>query len=140
MLADAERQRLHPGGIVTYCLDPAAATERTVLALENLALGVFTGHPAAAAVAPVCATGKTAVDYLRVLAVCRLRAPVPHLQIDIEWTGLKLAQVALRFGADDIVNSKPGSLVTEEDVRRIIRDAGFIPKKRDPEYRSLSTY
>jgi cyclic dehypoxanthinyl futalosine synthase len=80
------------------------------------------------------------VDYLCLLAGFRLHTGIEHIQVDVQWAGLKLAQVALRFGADDLVNEKPGSPITEEEIRRVIRDAGFIPKKRDREYRSLSIF
>jgi hypothetical protein len=140
MRADLERQRRHPGGIVTYCLDEDAATNRMVLELEENAAVALENLPGAPSVTPVCPPGKTAVDYLRLLAGFRLHTGIEHIQVDVQWAGLKLAQVALRFGADDLVNEKPGSPITEEEIRRIIRDAGFIPKKRDREYRSLSIF
>ena len=130
MRAYAERHRLHPGWIVTYCLDPAASS-REILDWQDAQLEALNSR---LALVPVCPAGKTAVDYLRLLAVCRLQTNVQHIQVDIAWTGLKLAQVALRFGADDLINSKPGNRVPEEEIRRAIRDAGFIPKRRDPEF------
>jgi cyclic dehypoxanthinyl futalosine synthase len=61
--------------------------------------------------------------------------------------GLKLGQVALRFGANDMgsvmieenVVSAAGAhfRASEEDLRRLIRDAGFTPLKRDTIYRIL---
>jgi len=61
--------------------------------------------------------------------------------------GLKICQVALRFGADDVgsvmieenVVRATGveNRASEEDLRRIIRDAGFVPKQRDTLYRRL---
>jgi cyclic dehypoxanthinyl futalosine synthase len=60
---------------------------------------------------------------------------------------LKLCQIALRFGSNDVgsimieenVVSAAGAhnRSTEEELRRIIRDAGFIPKQRDTLYRTL---
>jgi 2-iminoacetate synthase ThiH len=140
MRADAERQRRHPGRIVTYCLDSDMCPDRVVLDLEHKDGLLLDGLSGSVSIAPICAPGRTAVDYLRVLAACRLYSDIDHIQVALEWTGLKLAQVALTFGADDIGCRKPGSQVTEEEIRRVIREAGFSPKKRDREYRSLSLF
>ena len=52
--------------------------------------------------------------------------------------GLKVLQTGLRFGANDVgwlaLESNGAS---EEDVRRIIRDAGFRPAQRDAAYRAM---
>ena len=89
----------------------------------------------------------TAVEYLKTLAVSRLYLE-NILNIQASWVtqGLKTCQVGLRFGANDV-----GSIMLEENVvaatgvhhraseeelRRIIRDAGFIPKQRDTLYRT----
>jgi len=56
--------------------------------------------------------------------------------------GLKTCQVALRFGANDVGSvmlegkrrlSRPGRTTAprRKNWRRLIRDAGFIPKQRD---------
>ncbi len=60
--------------------------------------------------------------------------------------GLKTCQIGLRFGGNDVgsimieenVVSAAGAhhQATEEELRRIIRDAGFIPKQRDTLYRT----
>ena len=60
--------------------------------------------------------------------------------------GLKVCQLGLRFGGNDVgsimleenVVSQAGANfhASEEDLRRIIRDAGFIPKQRDTLYRT----
>jgi len=60
--------------------------------------------------------------------------------------GLKVCQLGLRFGGNDVgsvmmeenVVSSAGAHheATEEDLRRIIRDAGFVPKQRDTLYRT----
>ena len=79
----------------------------------------------------------TAVEYLRLLAICRMVLDnVDTLEANWDQQGLKVLQMALRFGANDV-----GSLMgrraqaSEEEVRRLIRDAGFQPVRRD----SLST-
>ncbi|MFB3777320.1 MAG: cyclic dehypoxanthinyl futalosine synthase [Bryobacteraceae bacterium] len=89
----------------------------------------------------------TAVEYLKTLAVSRLYLE-NILNVQASWVtqGLKLCQVALRFGANDVgsimieenVVSAAGAhhRSTEEDLRRLIRDAGFIPRQRDTLYRT----
>src|ERR671910_1000701 len=90
----------------------------------------------------------TGVDYLRMLAVSRLFLDnVEHIQSSWLTQGLRLGQVALRFGADDM-----GSIMIEENVvsaagasnradeqmlRYLIREAGFIPQQRDILYRHV---
>lgn len=81
----------------------------------------------------------TAVEYLKTLAVCRMSlASVVNVEADWEQQGLKVLQMSLRFGANDC-----GSLLgthanaSEEEVRRIIRDAGFRPVQRDSLYRTV---
>ncbi len=89
----------------------------------------------------------TGVDYLRVLAVSRLFLDnFPHLQASWVTQGLKIGQVALHFGADDLgsvmieenVVAAAGcrNRTNEEELRRLIRDAGFTPRKRRTLYDS----
>jgi cyclic dehypoxanthinyl futalosine synthase len=91
----------------------------------------------------------TAVDYLKTLAVSRLYLDnVDHIQSSWLTPGIKVCQVGLQFGADDV-----GSILIEENVvyaagvrnrtnegelRRIISDAGFIPAQRDTLYYSYA--
>ena len=90
----------------------------------------------------------TGVEYLKTLAVSRLYLPdVPNVQSSWVTQGLKTCQVGLKFGANDVgsimieenVVSAAGARnrATEEELRRLIRDAGFIPKQRDTLYRTL---
>ncbi len=61
--------------------------------------------------------------------------------------GLKTCQMGLRFGGNDVgsimieenVVSAAGTAncATEEELRRMIRDAGFVPKQRDTLYRTM---
>ncbi len=90
----------------------------------------------------------TAVEYLQTLAISRLYLD-NILNIQSSWVtqGLKTCQIGLRFGANDVgsvmieenVVAAAGARnrATEEELRRIIRDAGFIPKQRDTLYRRL---
>jgi cyclic dehypoxanthinyl futalosine synthase len=72
---------------------------------------------------------------------------IPNLQSSWVTMGLKVGQVALRFGANDF-----GSLMMEENVvsaagtthratiaemERAIRDAGFEPRRRRQDYSLL---
>jgi cyclic dehypoxanthinyl futalosine synthase len=86
-----------------------------------------------------------AVAYLRTLAMGRIICSnVPNLQSSWVTMGLKVGQVALRFGANDF-----GSLMMEENVvsaagtthratieemERCIRDAGFAVRRRRQDY------
>ena len=87
-----------------------------------------------------------AFEYLTTLAVSRLYLDnFANLQASWVTQGLKIGQMALRFGANDM-----GSLMIEENVvaaagtrfrtsegqiRQAIEDAGFSPQKRDVFYR-----
>ncbi len=89
----------------------------------------------------------TAVDYLKTLAISRLFLDnIDHIQSSWLTPGIKVCQVGLQFGADDV-----GSILIEENVvyaagvrnrtneeelRRIISDAGYMPAQRDTLYRS----
>ena len=91
----------------------------------------------------------TAVDYLKTLADSRLYLDnIDHFQSSWLTPGIKVCQVGLQFGADDV-----GSILIEENVvfaagvkrrtneeelRRIIYDAGFLPAQRDTLYRSYA--
>ena len=88
----------------------------------------------------------TAVEYLKTLAIARLFLDnIDNVQASWLTPGLKLGQIALRFGGNDL-----GSILIEENVvsaagcgnrtnegelRRVIRDAGFRPVQRDTLYR-----
>jgi cyclic dehypoxanthinyl futalosine synthase len=98
-----------------------------------------------AAFAPVAAAapggreldGVTAVERLKTLAIARMFLDnVENVQASGSVLGLKVLQMGLRFGANDVgpVRLEGGS---EEDVRRIIRDAGFRPAQRDMAYRAM---
>lgn len=85
----------------------------------------------------------TGAQYLKMVALCRLYLEtIPHLQVDWSIFGPKVLQVALRFGADDaglvLANARdrkvPSHHSGEEELRRIIRDAGFQPSQRDAIY------
>src|SRR5205085_391406 len=89
----------------------------------------------------------TAVEYLKMLALSRLYLEnIEHIQSSWVTPGLKTCQLGLRFGGNDVgsimieenVVSAAGAhhRATEEELRRLIRDAGFVPKQRDTLYLS----
>ena len=89
----------------------------------------------------------TAVDYLKTLAISRMYLDnIDHIQSSWLTPGIKICQLGLQFGADDV-----GSILIEENVvyaagvrnrtnetelRRIITDAGYMPAQRDTLYRT----
>ncbi len=91
-----------------------------------------------------------AVTYLRTLATARIVIDnIPNMQSSWVTMGLKVGQVALRFGANDF-----GSLMMEENVvsaagtthratiaemERAIRDAGMVPMRRRQDYSLLES-
>ena len=90
----------------------------------------------------------TATDFLKTLAVSRIFLDnIENVQSSWLTQGFKLGQVALRFGANDVgsvmieenVVSAAGAnfRATEEDLRRLIQDAGYKAIKRDTIYRFL---
>ena len=90
----------------------------------------------------------TGIDYLKMLSVSRLFLDnIENFQSSWLTQGLKLGQVALRFGANDM-----GSIMIEENVvsaagahnradekmlRYLIREAGFTPQQRDILYKPV---
>jgi len=89
----------------------------------------------------------SAVEYLKMLALSRVYLEnIDNIQASWVTPGLKVCQLGLRFGGNDVgsimieenVVSAAGThhRATEEQLRRLIRDAGFIPKQRDTLYRT----
>ncbi len=79
----------------------------------------------------------TAVESLKVLAISRMMLEnIENVQSNWATQGLKVRQMGLRFGGNDV-----GSVAVdggrEEDLRRVIRDAGFKPVQRDVGYRVM---
>ena len=96
------------------------------------------------AIIPPNVAEPTAVEYLTTLAVSRLYLDnIENLQGSWATQGLKVLQMGLRFGGNDVGSvlleerfAKPGG-ATEEELRRIIREAGFKPVQRDTLYRTM---
>lgn len=91
-----------------------------------------------------------ATTYLRTVAISRIVLDnVPNLQSSWVTMGMKVGQLALRYGCNDF-----GSLMIEENVvsaanttyrtttdelDRLIRDAGFTPARRRQDYSIISS-
>jgi cyclic dehypoxanthinyl futalosine synthase len=83
----------------------------------------------------------TAVEYLKTLAISRMYlSNIEHVQSNLETQGLKVLQVGLRFGGNDVGSmllAEGANAATEEQLRQVIRDAGFKPVQRDTLYRTM---
>jgi cyclic dehypoxanthinyl futalosine synthase len=83
----------------------------------------------------------TAVEYLKTLAISRMYLDdIENVQSNLETQGLKVLQVGLRFGGNDVGSvllAEGANAATEEQVRQVIRDAGFKPVQRDTLYRTM---
>jgi aminodeoxyfutalosine synthase len=95
----------------------------------------------------------TAIDALRTVAVARLLLDnVPHVKA--YWVSMtpEVAQIALRFGADDIdgtivhetiyraAGSRSPSGLTSAQLVRLIQEAGRVPVERDTLYRVVEEH
>ncbi len=89
-----------------------------------------------------------AFEYLRVLAISRLYLDnVPNIQSSWVTQGAKIGHLALFFGANDMgslmieenVVSSAGTVhhLTLNEIRRSIREAGYIPRQRNVFYEYL---
>ncbi len=93
----------------------------------------------------------TSFDYLLTQAVSRIYLDnVPHIQSSWVTQGMKVGQVALGFGADDMgsvmieenVVSAAGTThrTTTDELVHLIRSAGKIPVQRDTLYREVKVF
>jgi cyclic dehypoxanthinyl futalosine synthase len=87
-------------------------------------------------------------DYLRTLGIARMYLDnIPNLQSSWVTQGDKIGQMALRFGANDMgstmleenVVSQAGAKfrLSEAQIRRLIADFGFVPRRRNTYYEVL---
>jgi cyclic dehypoxanthinyl futalosine synthase len=90
----------------------------------------------------------TSVEYLKVLAIARLYLDnIENVQASWVTQGLKVLEMGLHFGGNDVGSvmleenvvkaAGTSNCTTEEELRRIIRDAGFKPVQRDTLYRTM---
>ena len=103
---------------------------------------------------PQLRPGPTGWEVLKVHAVSRLalRKDIPNLQVSWVKEGMKLAQLCLAAGGNDLggtlmnesistaAGAGHGQLVTPEELRRLIRDAGRVPAERNTLYGAVRTF
>jgi aminodeoxyfutalosine synthase len=95
----------------------------------------------------------SACEMLRMFSLSRLMLDnVPHIKAYWIMTGLKTAQVALCFGADDIdgtvteerithaAGAQTASGLTKAELTGIIAEAGAVPVERDTLYNTVHTF
>ncbi|MEE9524416.1 MAG: cyclic dehypoxanthinyl futalosine synthase [Thermodesulfovibrionales bacterium] len=93
----------------------------------------------------------TGVDYLKILAISRLYLDnVRNVQASWVTQGIKMAQVALRFGANDfgstmieenVVKAAGVSYrVTKQDIIDAVKAAGFKPAQRNTKYNIIKQF
>ncbi|WP_457681537.1 aminofutalosine synthase MqnE [Thermovibrio sp.] len=95
----------------------------------------------------------TGYDELRTIAVSRLMLDnFPHVKAYWIMLGEKIAQAALRFGADDVdgtvveeditqaAGARAGQYMSKKRLIKLIKDVGKIPVERDTLYNFLKVY
>jgi aminodeoxyfutalosine synthase len=96
----------------------------------------------------------TGLDDLRTFAVARLMLHnFEHIKAYWMIQGLKICQVALQFGADDLdgthgstdkemiyhsAGTRSGQYVDDREFRRLIEEAGYVPVRRNSTYREFA--
>ena len=99
---------------------------------------------------PLKVAPTTGTEDLKMIAISRLMLDnFPHIKAYWIFLGLKIAQVALAFGADDfhgtVIEERISELsgvedektLTRTEIERLIREAGFEPVERDSLYNPL---
>ena len=97
--------------------------------------------------------GNTGLEDMKMLAISRLMlSNFPHVKAFWIMQSMKLSQVSLNFGVDDLdgtvvwydITKREGGSgnkhqeQTVEDIRRLIVEAGYIPVERDTLYRRVT--
>lgn len=95
----------------------------------------------------------TGIDDLKTTAVSRIVLDnIPHIKAYWVMLGVKLAQIALYFGADDLdgtvikenityaAGKKSERALSLEELTSMIRNAGFDPVERDSFYNAVKRY
>ncbi len=96
-------------------------------------------------------SGLTGVEILKVIALSRLILDnIPHIKAYWVMLGLKTAQTALHFGADDLEGTIVNENISHEagattskglsrrEIEDLIVDAGFVPTERDTFHKTVS--
>jgi hypothetical protein len=113
-------------------LSPSVPSPSSVLSVVPSILPVPVGEP-------------QGLDTIAFFAACRLAFPQAHIVVDLERLGLKLGQLCLSFGADEIM----GSILERRELRlgaragsheldrgeaaQLLRASGFVPYERLPD-------
>ncbi len=109
----------------------------------------FIHHRTALYSSGLCRAGATGLEDLRVYAISRLYLD-NFKNIQVSWVklGRKLAQLMLCYGANDFggtlmeenISRSAGAaneMMSEAEIRRLISDSGFEPRRRDTLYNLL---
>lgn len=97
--------------------------------------------------------GATPVEYLRHMCIARIMLDnIKHMQASWVTMGPKVGQVSLHYGIDDMGSTMLEENVvsqashdtyqrmSERDLHQLIRQAGYIPAKRDTRYNTLKVF
>jgi hypothetical protein len=105
----------------------------------------FAGSPEETGIVPTPVGEPQGLDTVAFFTACRLAWPQAHIVVDLELLGLKLGQLCLSFGADEIVGSilprrelrlgaRAGSCELDRgEAAQLLRAAGFVPYERLPD-------
>jgi hypothetical protein len=127
------------GDRVYFAAQPAPACELVVSSAaspEEIVAELLAGSTAVTVVEPrVVATGgdTTGEGEIRLIALARIVYPA-SVHIRANWTHLSdaMAQVALRFGADELSGLPPD--LDRREIWRVIQEAGRVPYPCDSAY------
>ena len=83
-------------------------------------------------------------EFLKVLGICRIFLDnIDNIEVSVMVLGAEIGKLALRMGANDISSPvieekvlRSFGIKTEKESIRLITDAGFIPVKRDFDYKT----
>ena len=89
-------------------------------------------------------------DYLRTIAISRIFLDnIPHFQTSFLTQGPKIAQISLNYGVNDfgstmieenVVSAKGDkNIASAKEYERLIKDAGYEPKRRNTRYELLES-
>ncbi len=123
-------------------LQDAAPGFQTIIPLSFIPDGSELGH----------LPGNTGLEDMKMLAISRLMLPnFPHVKAFWIMQSMKLSQVSLNFGVDDLdgtvvwydITKREGGHGNQHqeqdvaDIRRLVVEAGYIPVERDTLYRRV---
>ncbi len=123
-------------------LQDSAPGFQTIIPLSFIPDGSELGH----------LPGNTGLEDMKMLAISRLMLPnFPHVKAFWIMQSMKLSQVSLNFGVDDLdgtvvwydITKREGGRGNQHqeqdvsDIRRLVVEAGFVPVERDTLYRRV---